>query len=307
MTTVNGKGLISAKIIADSVCWSGDRLTTYELEYPRFIHSEFMTHCMLAKNAASSRAIPIKAMHKHILENPQGPIEWGLNQPGMQAKQLMTPLQAASAQAIWDNARDEAVRHSMLLDQAMAHKQTANRITEPFMQMKVVCSGTEWDNFFWLRNHEDAQPEIHELARCMQEANDMNEAQWLAPGEWHLPYISTSWNSEGEVEYSTGDLELTLDQAKAVSASCCAQVSYRKNDESLEKALMIYDRLVNSTPIHASPFEHQGTPISPMGNVLFEPESWEQGITHVKRDGTLWSAKFQGWIQHRQLIPNQSK
>lgn len=34
----------SAKIIADSINPVGDRLTTFELTYPRFVHAELMTH-----------------------------------------------------------------------------------------------------------------------------------------------------------------------------------------------------------------------------------------------------------------------
>lgn len=33
---------ISAKVIADSISPTGNRITTFELEYPRFIHVEFL-------------------------------------------------------------------------------------------------------------------------------------------------------------------------------------------------------------------------------------------------------------------------
>ena len=56
--------LISAKVIADSVCPKGVRMTTMEIEYPRFILAELNTHRMLSKNSASSRAIPVKSMHE---------------------------------------------------------------------------------------------------------------------------------------------------------------------------------------------------------------------------------------------------
>ena len=78
---------ISAKIVADSVSGHGIRLTTMELNYPRFIHSEFMTHRMFSRNAASSRAIPIEKMLEQVQENPAMPIHWGKNQPGMQARE----------------------------------------------------------------------------------------------------------------------------------------------------------------------------------------------------------------------------
>ena len=78
--------MISAKIIQDSVTLKGDRITTFELEYPRFIHSELMTHRQFSRNAASSRAVPIERMIKHVHEHPAEPVHWGKNQPGMQAK-----------------------------------------------------------------------------------------------------------------------------------------------------------------------------------------------------------------------------
>jgi hypothetical protein len=76
----------------------------------------------------------------------------------------------------------------------------------------------------------------------------------------------------------------------------------------------LYDRLVGADKVHASPFEHQGTPIdntvthdcSKDGNlnVAGQPVTWEEGITHVDRQGVFHSGNFTGWIQHRQLIPN---
>ncbi len=71
--------MITAKIIACSVAKdSGTEVVTYELEYPRFIHSEFMTHRMFSRNAASSRAIPIQKMIRMIKDNPVVPFEWGV-------------------------------------------------------------------------------------------------------------------------------------------------------------------------------------------------------------------------------------
>jgi hypothetical protein len=99
--------------------------------------------------------------------------------------------------------------------------------------------------------------------------------------------------------------ELTLEQAKAVSASCCAQVSYRKLDDSLEKAKDIFAKLIESKPCHASPTEHQA---APMGYTrLKQPlgiKDWEEGVTHMDKNGDFWSGNFKGWVQHRQLIPD---
>lgn len=297
---------ITATIIADSISSvSGQRLITYELEYPRFIHSEFMTHKMLSKNSASSRAIPIKAMHEHIRAVPQYPSKWGKNNPGMQSKELMNALERMAAIGIWDAARETAISHSTVLADLGAHKQIANRLTEPFMQMKVIATGTEWANFFHLRDHPDADPTIHDLAIKMRIARDNGEPESLSPGEWHLPYIETTrYETGGDLHYLINGKPVSLEVARKVSASCCAQVSYRKNDESIEKAEMIFDKLINSVPVHASPVEHQATPIDYTPRVLKE---WPTGVTHMDRQLNLWSANFRDWIQFRQLIPNHVK
>lgn len=49
-----GKGGIYAEVLADSIAvTSGVRLFSVEVEYPRFIHSEVMTHRVMSRNAAS--------------------------------------------------------------------------------------------------------------------------------------------------------------------------------------------------------------------------------------------------------------
>ena len=88
----------------------------------------------------------------------------------------------------------------------------------------------------------------------------------------------------------------------ALSSSCCAQVSYRKLDDSLEKARDIYKRLVESKPVHASPFEHQATP----NTYGMAGDIQTRGTTHFDNRGHVWSGNFRQWIQHRQLIPDHT-
>jgi hypothetical protein len=71
----------------------------------------------------------------------------------------------------------------------------------------------------------------------------------------------------------------------------------------MEKADAIFQRLIESDRVHASPTEHQATPI-PFFTDSFDVETWDDGITHVRRDGTLCSGNLAGWIQFRQLILN---
>lgn len=303
------RDLITARILADSVSPDSVRMTTMEIEYPRFILAELNTHRMLSKNSASSRAIPVKAMHQHMTENPAQPVHWGKNQPGMQAKEELTDNNLADAKFMWQRAQQDAMHWAQQMAERVGlHKQVANRITEPWMIMKTVISGTEWANFWWLRAHADAQPEIHELATKMFTEYNRSSPQLLRPGEWHLPYVKSHRLSSGELIYlDATDTPITTEQAKIISASCCAQVSYRKSDDSYEKAHKIFKQLIESQPCHASPVEHQATPMDIESMCRFEPETWEEGITHVSANSDLWSGNLRGWIQHRKLIAGEAQ
>lgn len=301
------KGDITVRVIADSISDRGIRLTTYELEYQRFFHSEFMTHKMLSKNAASTRAIPVERAIQLMLERPAMPIHWGLNNPGMQSNAEMDETRREAAEATWLASMNDAAAFARVLsdkDGINGHKQWVGRIIEPYSFMKVVCTGTEFSNLFALRHHKDAQPEFFELSKGMIIARSKSTPQLLKPGQWHLPYVNFV-----NGKYFVGGVEVPLDVARKVSASCCAQASYRRLDDTVEKALDIFDKLKlegdSTEPKHASPVEHQGTPIDE-SNIPFNPNTWENGITHVRRDGSLWSGNLRGWVQYRQLIPNEA-
>jgi hypothetical protein len=307
-----GKEGISAKVIQHSKSsYTGKELITFEIEYPRFILAEVNTHCMLEKNSASSRAVPIKTQCELIRNNPAMPVHWGKNQAGMVAEQELDDLTIEYAVEGWKSAMIGAVMDVEYLEKLGVHKQIANRISEPWQRMKTVISGTEWANFFYLRNHPDAQPEFQELARVMQEAMQQSKPMELVAGEWHVPYVERERNIYGgALAYFTNGVQLSPTDARIVSASCCAQVSYRKNDDTLEKARQVFERLnigSSDKPAHASPTTHQGTPIKYDTIDLMNPMYWPDGISHMSRNGKLWSGKFQDFIQYRKLIPNEAK
>jgi hypothetical protein len=138
----------------------------------------------------------------------------------------------------------------------------------------------------------------------MREAYVNSTPQLLHPGEWHVPYVNSYRHfSNGDLHYcDANNQEITAKEAKIISASCCAQVSYRKNDDSFEKAQKIFDQLINSQPCHASPVEHQATPMRT--DAL---KCWEPGVTHCDRNQQMWSGNLRGWIQHRKLIQGEAK
>jgi thymidylate synthase ThyX len=305
MIEVKGKGCISAKIIADSISENGRRITTFELEYNRFIHSELMTHRLLSRNAMSSRAVPIEKTIDQVRNNPAMPIHWGKNQRGMRAdEECDNKIGMYSKEEWWKLSALSAARFAEEFKDADYAKQIVNRILEPFQIMKTVVTATEWDNFFYLRCHTDAQPEIKELAGCMYQAREQSVPKKLKAKQWHLPYVQTAECMDTGLQYYFTGVpfesdEINLEDAQKVSASCCAQVSYRLLDDSLDKAIMIYDRLVESKPVHASPFEHQASPL------VFPTDDacgFEEGTTHSDFKRNCWSGNFKGWVQYRQLI-----
>lgn len=296
---------ISAKIIAASLNRSAQRIITFELEYPRFIHSEFMTHRVFSRNAASSRAIPINTSIALIENDTAIPVHWGKNQPGMSAStETDARIEGVGSYAMtreeaWNAARDSAIHIARQFANSGYHKQIINRLLEPFSHIKVVMTTTELANWFELRYHKDAQPEIYELAEKMLYAVTVNsETPVLGAGDWHTPYYRDGhWKAHREINGSVVDIDgVTLSDALAISSSCCAQVSYRKMDDSVEKAKNIYARLVLSSPPHLSPFEHQATPMEDKLGLA------QDGATHIDKFGSVWSGNFRGWVQHRQII-----
>lgn len=295
---------IKAKIVADSISTDNIRLTTMELTYPRFVHAEFMTHRMFSRNASSSRAIPTAAMIERVEKNGAEPIHWGKNEPGMQANAELEWDALVQTRKAWNEARDAAVKFAKRMHELGAHKQIVNRVLEPFAHITVVVTATEYANFFHLRSHKDAQPEIKELSEKMEEALAQSEPYLRGHGEWHLPY-TTDDDIEEAIKRAITDSEklgmATLDFVDsrsttlmcAISAARCARVSYLTHDlrrPSIDEDLKLYDRLMKSTPMHASPTEHQATPDRMVYYGSVSVKGWENPHYH---------GNFIGWQQFR--------
>jgi thymidylate synthase ThyX len=297
-----------AKVLADSISPSGHRLTTLEATFPRFILAEFNTHRVFSRNSASSRAIPVAKQLRRLLDDPYVPIEFGSNQPGMQAGPPLSGAARDAAEAEWLQARDDAVRHVLglmtspeivarhddlraCLDQAEeslknppsewlnVHKQVANRLLEPFMWHTVIVSSTTWENFWNLRCHPDAQPEIRLIAMKMREAVTASEPARLGLNEWHLPLISDPDRKEAA----------SHDELVKVSVGRCARVSYltHAGTRDLSADVTLYERLLESG--HMSPMEHVARPMTP-----------------AELDAGEWSGNFQGWLAHRKQIAGEA-
>lgn len=263
-----------ARVICDSVNPAGCRLTTWVLKYPRFIHAELLTHRQFSRNSSSSRARPVKVMIQEVLDDPVMPVHWGQNQRGMQADQEVDDTAREAAQREWLAARDAAVASVQALQELGIHKQIANRILEPWMWISVVLSTTTHANWFALRDHPDAQPEIATLARMMRDALAASEPTPTAADGWHLPFVRES------------EQELPFETQLAVATARCARVSYLTHEgaRDVEKDVTLHERLRTSRPPHASAFEHCAR-------------------ATAGREG---SGNFQGWVQYRHMLPHES-
>ena len=238
-TTIQGQSI--ATVIADTV-YKGSRITTLELVYPRYIHSEFMTHRMFSRNASSSRAIPIEKVANEVLTDPVGFDYVGFNQSGMVAAEELPEDLKEDFLAEWKLwGMQTALKVKLWAKKYNIHKQTLNRALEPWSRIKVLVTATEWDNFFKLRLAPDAQPEIQNLAKAMKSAMD---ASTPVESKMHLPYVDMT---DREPEYT--------DMYHSVAR--CARVSYNNNGgttSTLEEDKKLFERLQNNG--HWSPFEH---------------------------------------------------
>jgi len=290
---------IAAKVIAHSRADAGTPdLITLQLRYPRFIHAEFMTHRVFSRNASSSRAIPVERMIRDVIDDPAMPVRWGANQPGMQDAGDHDALVLCGASVAevdhygpyvspdqaWCYARDKAVEMARNFAMAGYHKQVVNRLLEPFGHISVVVTATEWDNFFALRCHPDADPTMRALAEAMRDAIAASKPEIVDGGwSWHLPYI-TEEDLRSDVVQSKLQPEANRLLAM-ISAARCARVSYLNHDGSspdIDKDLALAKRLLESK--HMSPFEHQA----------------EACANGVKK--TYLTSNLRGWYQFRKII-----
>jgi thymidylate synthase ThyX len=268
----------SARVLLDSVSPAGVRLTTMEARYPRFIHSELLTHRMFSRNSSSSRAVPVRKMIDAVRDDPAMPVWWGRNQAGMQAFAELSDEPRALAQAEWQRALEDALAHAERLaaSDINLHKQLVNRILEPFAWITVIITATEWANFFTQRTHEDAQPELKHLATLMLDAYRGSEPRALTADEWHTPLI-----------LADEEASLPLEQRLRISVARSARVSYLTHDGSRDHAkdIELYERLVEGGANgHWSPFEHVATPLA---------------------SADQWSGNFRGWQQYRKRFAQE--
>lgn len=300
------------------------RVTTLVARFPRCILAELNTHRVFSRNSASSRARSIKVVIADVMEDPYVPV-FTENQRGMGGPIVSSAVQAA-ARSEWLKVRDASVAGvlSMLLGRPITvedlaggnwreltddyyqrvyldkedipgalnlHKQNVNRLLEPFMWHEAVITATEWTNFLQLRDHDEADPAIHGLAKLVGLA-----LQTSKPVErvLHAPFAGELVR-EFEAAQGLSELERFKIAVEAAnySAGAAAQVSYRPVGDGGAGAdpAKLADRLLDMA--HLSPFEHAAF-----------SAAW---LRSLGIRGELPSNLSSEWIQHRALIKHLEK
>jgi len=215
------------KIIADSLNTFGDRLTTFKLTYPRIVHAELMTHRLFSRNAASSRAVPVKKLIESVKNNMFIPLSIQKKHKGMQGSEYFEGQELEHAKQLWIESAELALQQAEKMNEFGITKQLINRILEPYQYYQVLVTATEWENFFNLRcprynsgkdgstqyfskkdyckdngvkeedyndfywrNVNDSQADIHiqSIAELMWDTYNESSPKQLKEGEWHIPF-----------------------------------------------------------------------------------------------------------------------
>jgi len=276
---------INVKIIADSITEKGERLTTFQLKYPRIIHSELMTHRVFSRSAASNRAIPTKKLIDEIDNDLVLPFKYLMNIPGMQGGAPLNNELISECKHLIINHWEETKNLVKKLHSHQLHKQNCNRYLEPFQCIDVLVTSTEWDNFFELRTDiKTVQPEMYELAITMEEVISESIPIVISHG-YHTPYSNNS--------------------NKEQSVARCARVSYLKHDNTestSDEDILLHNILLESK--HLSPFEHIARPLTQYErDAIFEINKLMKKYNlHNTLNNPFQVANFTGWVSYRREI-----
>jgi hypothetical protein len=165
----------------------------------------------------------------------------------------------------WLRARDSAVKAATSFSLPVT-KQLRNRLLEPFMWHTVILSATDFENFFALRAHVDAEIHMQKLAELMLEEYNKSVPNELKEGEWHIPFGDSFDNERLEnlgalvfgESFDSNRYQLIDELKRKIAVARIARLSYYnfegKDDYGAD--LKLCDGLFGSVPRHLSPTEH---------------------------------------------------
>jgi hypothetical protein len=288
----------SAEMILSSVhVTAGDarrdvtRLDSIYGVFPKMVMGERNRHRGFSLSDRSSRAVPPEKLIEEIRSGVglAMPAKFRKRAKGMGGGEDLTGDELMSAQLDWIedalNAADGAERALMRGEE----KETVNRRLDMYIYMHTLMTGVRdvWLNFFGLRLA-NASPTIELFAKCCFNAYAAAEPNRLSPGSWHFPFIDIH-------EVATTDILINL------SAARCAHLSYNDLETgrrmTVERALGIAVKLKDTSPLHASPFEHQATPDVRLLDSFQNDHGWRSPSQH---------GNLPGWRQARKMIPGEA-
>lgn len=332
---------IEATIIADSIN-ENHRIITYLLTYPRFIHSELMTHRVFSRNSASSRAIPFDKMVKSVHEDPFIPIAWQRDHKGMQGTEYITNEEVSELKELWLQAADKAIWHAKSLNEEGLTKQLCNRLLEPFLWHTVIVTATEYDNFFELRcpqyitGYKLGSPEeankktfkswrdlcaeiplvdkelgIVERLKTSQSTAEIH-IQALAEVMWDARNESTPKELKaGEWHIPFGDQinlpsPIPIDEGYTLEQGVAIRKVKIATARCARLSYMTFDGKIDyakDIALHDMLLESKHlSPFEHCAQALDCSDLSWDGLTHVDEDGDVWSGNFKNWKQYRHLI-----
>lgn len=335
---------ITAKAIADSIGPTPDhtRLLTILGRAPKFIHQETLRHRLIyiedqlrgdwdfSFSVSSARAIPFQKLLEEAKDPSRQarPVIWGTEQKGMSPGEEISDNEPSDpawrglggktvANLLWDRAGEIISSYANALAKLGIHKSICNRLIEPFIHVNFLMTATTpgWMNFFGLRLDKAADPTLRAFTEECWKVWNESQPTTLQPGEWHLPFIEVE-DIDFMFGHPSGHLtpeELVI-WARKVSVARCARLSYLSFEtnkrSTIEEDLKLYDRLVGSTPIHASPAEHQATPDEVLHwgeSKSWNGEEWYDIETTITFENEEQSGNLgPGWRQYRKMLPGEN-
>lgn len=314
--------MIKAEIVAHSKTPQGHEFISYVLDYPLIIHAEVMTHRMFSRNAASARAIPYVKYRDSVEQNLFVPLAWQKAHSGMQGTEYLPQETQNLCNQVWKAAFENAKAGANLLVQDYkATKQLANRLLHPFAYMRLlVTTGVNegLKNFFELRNHKDAEIHIQALAKEMEQKYVLSQPEPLKEGGWHVPFkrevgkglmtLLTPEELAAVMETSSLSDELGHKFVK-IATGMAARTSYTlfPEEKDADVYIRIHDKMIESVPFHASPFEHC---IRAMNKTEYQAFSKTRMVADFPDDEPYavlengWCDNYRGGISYRYIIAN---
>lgn len=279
------------RILADSINWTKNRLTTFLVVMPTCLLAELRTHRLLkwsdsdfSINANSDRAIPISTKIEHILEKPYIPIP-SLANKGMTAIELVPDDMRNTAKCLYLQSMNNSIEIAKELLKLGFSKQYVNRLLMPYSFSYVVITGDNmaWEHFFNLRTNKDVEPNFRYIAILMQELYSRSFTTYLKQYEWHIPFKEEAYIYARDV--GNNKIEVPLGDTLKVSGSCCARISYKiQRNETLAKHVDRFDNCVKSG--HISIAEHQAR----------VPSIFEHYFSNK------YSSNVNGWVLLRKIL-----